>query len=201
MKMILASQNRHKLKEIEKITNGFGIELVTMDEAGLNGMDVVEDRDTFEGNSEKKAREVMEASGLPSVADDSGLVVDALDGAPGVYSARFSGEGATYASNNKKLLELLKDVPEEKRTARFVSVITAVFPGGKTLSARGEIEGFIAFEEKGLGGFGYDPLFIVPGSGKTFAELTGEEKNAISHRAKALVRFRELLEDEGGRLK
>jgi len=199
-KMVLASQNKHKLKEIEKITKDFGISLMTMAEAGLGDLDVVEDKDTFEGNSEKKAREVMEASGLPAIADDSGLMVDALGGDPGVYSARFSGPGATYESNNKKLLELLKDVPGDKRTARFVSVITAVYKDGRKIVARGEIEGTIAFEEKGQGGFGYDPLFYVPEKGKTFAELSEDEKNAISHRANALVLLRELLEaEEAGR--
>jgi len=199
-KMVLASQNKHKLKEIEKITKDFGISLITMAEAGLSDLDVVEDSDTFEGNSEKKAREVMEATGLPAIADDSGLMVDALGGDPGVYSARFSGPGATYESNNKKLLELLKDVPGERRTARFVSVITAVYTDGRKIVARGEIEGTIAFEEKGQGGFGYDPLFYVPQKGKTFAELSEDEKNAISHRANALVLLRELLEaEEAGR--
>jgi len=199
-KMVLASQNKHKLKEIEKITKDFGISLMTMAEAGLGDLDVVEDKDTFEGNSEKKAREVMQASGLPAIADDSGLMVDALGGDPGVYSARFSGPGATYESNNKKLLELLKDVPGERRTARFVSVITAVYTDGRKIVARGEIEGTIAFEEKGQGGFGYDPLFYVPQKGKTFAELSEDEKNAISHRANALVLLRELLEaEEAGR--
>ncbi|MBK5251888.1 MAG: RdgB/HAM1 family non-canonical purine NTP pyrophosphatase [Peptostreptococcaceae bacterium] len=197
MKMILASQNKHKLKEIEKITKNFGIELVTMEEAGLGDFDVVEDKDTFEGNSEKKAMEVMEASGFSSVADDSGLVVDALGGEPGVYSARFSGPEATYESNNKKLLEMMKDVPWEKRTARFVSVITAVFTDGRTLVARGEIEGHIAFREKGDGGFGYDPLFYVAEKEKTFAELSGSEKNSISHRANALEGFKKLLMAEG----
>jgi XTP/dITP diphosphohydrolase len=196
MKMILASQNKHKLKEIEKITKDFGISLITMEEAGLGDLDVVEDSYTFEGNSEKKAREVMEASGLSSIADDSGLVVDAIGGDPGVYSARFSGPGATYDSNNKKLLEMMKDVPMEKRTARFVSVVTAVFTDGRKIVARGEIEGTIAFEESGKGGFGYDPLFYVPEKGKTFAELSENEKNSISHRANALVLFRELLKAE-----
>ncbi len=195
-KMVLASQNKHKLKEIEKITKDFGISLITMAEAGLSDLDVVEDSDTFEGNSEKKAREVMEASGLSAIADDSGLMVDALGGDPGVYSARFSGPGATYDSNNKKLLKLLKDLPQDKRTARFVSVITAVYTDGRKIVARGEVEGSIAFEEKGQGGFGYDPLFYVPQKGKTFAELSEDEKNAISHRANALILLRDLLEAE-----
>src|SRR6056297_265131 len=199
-KMVLASQNKHKLKEIEKITKDFGISLITMAEAGLGDLDVVEDSDTFEGNSEKKAREVMEASGLSAIADDSGLMVDALGGDPGVYSARFSGPGATYDSNNKKLLKLLKDLPQDKRTARFVSVITAVYTDGRKIVARGEVEGTIAFEEKGQGGFGYDPLFYVPQKGKTFAELSEDEKNAISHRANALILLRDLLEaEEAGR--
>jgi len=195
-KMVLASQNKHKLKEIEKITKDFGISLITMAEAGLSDLDVVEDSDTFEGNSEKKAREVMEASGLSAIADDSGLMVDALGGDPGVYSARFSGPGATYDSNNKKLLKLLKDLPQDKRTARFVSVITAVYTDGRKIVARGEVEGSIAFEEKGQGGFGYDPLFYVPQKGETFAELSEDEKNAISHRANALILLRDLLEAE-----
>jgi len=193
IKMVLASQNKHKLKEIEKITKNFDIDLITMDQAGLGSMEVDEDKDTFEGNSEKKAQEVMLASGLSAIADDSGLMVDALGGAPGVYSARFSGPEASYESNNKKLLDLMKDLPMEERSARFVSVITAIFTDGRKLVARGEIEGLIALKESGEGGFGYDPLFYVPEKGKTFAELSEDDKNAISHRANALAIFEKLL--------
>ena len=193
IKMVLASQNKHKLKEIEKITKNFDIDLITMDQAGLGAMEVDEDKDTFEGNSEKKAQEVMLASGLSAIADDSGLMVDALGGAPGVYSARFSGPEASYESNNKKLLDLMKDLPMEERSARFVSVITAIFTDGRKLVARGEIEGLIALKESGEGGFGYDPLFYVPEKGKTFAELSEDDKNAISHRANALAIFEKLL--------
>jgi XTP/dITP diphosphohydrolase len=137
----------------------------------------------------------MEYCGMAAIADDSGLEVDALGGAPGVYSARFAGaEGAgADAANNKKLLGLLEDVPDAARTARFVSVVTAVFPDGRTLSARGECEGRIGREARGAGGFGYDPLFTPLGCEKTFAELSSDEKNEISHRAKALAALKKLL--------
>lgn len=186
MIVIAATQNQHKIKEIDAITAAYGFEIKDLGYAGLADLEVVEDGDTFSANSLKKAMEVHKACGQITLADDSGLAVDALDGAPGVYSARFAGEDANDEKNNEKLLQLLESVPEEKRTARFVSVITMVFPGGEALSARGECEGTILRKAAGANGFGYDPLFVPVGFQKSFAELTPEEKNQISHRANAL---------------
>lgn len=192
--MILASKNKHKLEEIRNILMNLDTRLISMDEAGLESFEVVEDKETFEENSMKKAAVVMEKVNMVTIADDSGLEVDYLDGRPGVYSARFAGENATDEDNNKKLLKMLEGVPIEKRKARFVSVISVVFPDGRKLSVRGECEGIIGLEERGTEGFGYDPLFIVPAYNKTFAELGSEIKNRISHRAKALEKFRKEFE-------
>ena len=187
MKLVLASQNRHKLDEMQAILAQFGVEVILQSELGLN-IDVDETGTTFEENSELKARAVMEASGLPAIADDSGLEVDALDGAPGVYSHRFGNKN----SDKERccyLLEKLNGVADEKRTARFVSVITCLFPDGKKITARGTCEGVILHEMRGENGFGYDPLFYVPSEKMTFSELSAEAKNAISHRGNALAVF------------
>lgn len=194
-KIILASNNKHKVDEIKKILKDFPYEVVSLSDAGID-VEVEEDGKTFEENAYKKAKEIMELTGHAALADDSGLEVFALDGAPGVYSARFAGEHGNHKKNNMKLLEMLKDVPEERRGARFVSTIVLVTPDGDKIVARGEIEGKIGYSEKGTGGFGYDPLFIVPELNKTFAELSPEEKNAISHRARALMNLREKLKNE-----
>lgn len=193
-KFVLASGNKHKLIEIKKVLKSFGIEVVTMSEVGLGDLEIIEDGDTFEENSFIKAAEVLKRTGLPTIADDSGLMVDYLDGAPGVYSARFAGENVTYEDNNDKLLEVLKDVAEDKRGAKFVTVITLLFPTGNRIVARGEIKGCILKERKGEKGFGYDPLFYVEKYGKTFAEMPLELKNEISHRGKALVNLKKQLE-------
>lgn len=193
-RIIIASQNKHKIEEIEAITKKFGMTIVSRNDAGIPDVEVVEDGETFEENSYKKAHEIMKLSGEMTIADDSGLMVDALDGAPGVYSARFSGEGATDKSNNEKLLALLADTPYEKRTAKFVSVITMIYPDGDKIVARGECPGHIITEERGEGGFGYDPLFVPDGYDMTFAELGSEEKNRISHRARALAELESQLE-------
>ncbi len=185
-KVILASGNKHKLEEIQEILKDFQYELVTMHDAGLVDYEIIEDGDTFEANSLIKAEAVLKELGLPTIADDSGLEVDALDGAPGVYSARYSGEHADYKANNVKLLKALQGVADDKRTARFVTVLTMLFPNGDQIVVRGEVEGVIGHEEVGDNGFGYDPLFIVPEHKKTFAQLASNEKNAISHRANAL---------------
>ncbi len=195
MKMILASKNKHKLKEISDMLSDLNIQLISMDEAGLGDLEIVEDGETFEENSMKKAVTVMEKTNEAAIADDSGLEVDFLGGCPGVYSARFAGEDATDEDNNEKLLKKLEGVPFEKRKGRFVSVISLAFPDGRKLSLRGECEGVIALESKGTDGFGYDPLFIVTKYQRTFAELGSEIKNKISHRAKALKKFREELEN------
>ena len=189
-RMILASGNAHKLEEIQAILKDFDIDLVSMADVGLKGYEIIEDGDTFEANAMIKAKAVMNKLGVDAIADDSGLMVDYLSGAPGIYSARYSGENATAESNNVKLKEALKDVPDSKRTARFVSVISVAFADGRELTVRGECEGVIGYAEKGNQGFGYDPLFIVPDKNLTFAELTSEEKNAISHRANALEKLK-----------
>ena len=187
MKVILASQNQHKLVELSTILSQLGFEIALESEYGLH-VDVDETGTTFEENSLLKAEAVMKASGLPVLADDSGLMVDALDGAPGVYSARY-GHKSSDAERIAYLLENLKDVPAERRTAKFVCVITCLWPDGRRIVARGECPGQILFAPKGTGGFGYDPVFYLPELGMTYAELPSEQKNAISHRARALQEF------------
>lgn len=189
--VIAATQNKHKLKELRDIMEKFGMEVISQGEAGFGDIDVVEDGETFEENSFKKANEIMKLSGKIAVADDSGLAVDFLDGAPGVYSARYAGEHKSDEDNNNKLLKELDGT--ENRSAKFVSVVTMVYPDGRVLSARGECPGRIIREPRGDGGFGYDPLFVPDGFDKTFAEITAEEKNRVSHRAKALEKLEEML--------
>lgn len=192
--IVAATQNKHKIEELEAITREFGMSIVSRDDANVPKVEVVEDGETFEENSYKKAYEIMKLCGEITIADDSGLEVDCLDGAPGVYSARFAGEDGDDEANNRKLKELIKDVPYEKRTGRFVSVITMVFPDGRHIAARGEVEGHIILQEKGDNGFGYDPLFVPLGYDRTFAEIEPEAKNRISHRANALKALREKLQ-------
>ena len=187
MKVILASQNQHKLVELSAILSQLGFEIALESEYGLH-VDVDETGTTFEENSLLKAEAVMKASGMPVLADDSGLMVDALNGAPGVYSARY-GHKSSDAERIAYLLENLKDVPAERRTAKFVCVITCLWPDGRRIVARGECPGQILFAPKGTGGFGYDPVFYLPELGMTYAELPSEQKNAISHRARALQDF------------
>ena len=189
MKLVLASKNPKKLVELNGILSALGVEVCSEADAGVD-LEVEETGTTFEENSLLKARAVMEASGLPAVADDSGLCVDALNGAPGVYSARYGGPGLDDAGRYRLLLENLRGQP---RGAKFVSVVTCCFPNGDVISARGECPGTIAFAPMGEGGFGYDPVFFLPGLKKTFAQLSPEEKNAISHRGKALAAFAEKL--------
>ncbi len=192
MKMVLASKNQKKMKEMNEILSTMGVEVCLQSDVGID-IDVEETGTTFEENSLLKAKAVMEASGLPAIADDSGLCVDALNGAPGVYSARYGGEGLDDTGRYKLLLA---NMPKgEARTAKFVSVITCCFPNGDVLTARGECPGTIAFAPMGEGGFGYDPIFFLPKLKKTFAQLTAEEKNAISHRGRALEAFQEKLEE------
>ena len=192
MKMVLASKNQKKMKEMNEILSTMGVEVCLQSDVGID-IDVEETGTTFEENSLLKAKAVMEASGLPAIADDSGLCVDALNGAPGVYSARYGGEGLDDTGRYKLLLA---NMPKgEARTAKFVSVITCCFPNGDVLTARGECPGTIAFAPMGEGGFGYDPIFFLPKLKKTFAQLTAEEKNAISHRGLALEAFQGKLEE------
>ena len=187
MKVILASKNQHKLTELSAILSQLGFEIALESEYGLD-IDVEETGTTFEENSFLKADAVMKASGLPVLADDSGLMVDALDGAPGVYSARY-GHKASDKERTAYLLENMKEVPEERRGAKFVCVITCLFPDGRKIVARGECPGVIARAPHGENGFGYDPVFYLPELGMTYAELPSEQKNAISHRARALQDF------------
>ncbi len=190
MKLVLASKNEKKLIEMQEILSRLGVEVCLESDVGVN-VEVEETGTTFEENSLLKARAVMEASGMAAIADDSGLCVDALGGAPGVYSARYGGEGLDDTGRYRLLLENMRGLP---RSARFVSVITCCFPNGDVLTARGECPGTIAYAPMGEGGFGYDPVFFVPQLKKTFAQLTHEEKNAISHRGLALSAFRDELE-------
>ena len=187
MKVILASKNPHKLTELSAILSQHGFEIALESEYGLD-IDVDETGTTFEENSLLKAEAVMKASGLPVLADDSGLMVDALDDAPGVYSARY-GHKSSDGERTAFLLENMKDVPDEKRTAKFVCVITCLWPDGRKIVARGECPGVITREVHGENGFGYDPVFYLPELGMTYAELLSEQKNAISHRARALQEF------------
>lgn len=187
MKVILASKNPHKLTELSAILSQHGFEIALESEYGLD-IDVDETGTTFEENSLLKAEAVMKASGLPVLADDSGLMVDALDGAPGVYSARY-GHKSSDGERTAFLLENMKDVPDEKRTAKFVCVITCLWPDGRKIVARGECPGVITHEVHGENGFGYDPVFYLPELGMTYAELPSEQKNAISHRVRALQEF------------
>lgn len=193
IQVIAATQNAHKLREIRAIMEPFGMEVLSQGEAGLADVDVEEDGMTFEENSYKKAYEIMKLSGKIAIADDSGLAVDTLAGAPGVFSARFAGEEKNDDANNEKLLRLLER--EEDRRAKFVSVVTLVYPDGKVLSARGECPGTILRELRGDQGFGYDPMFLPDGFDQTFGELTSDVKNQISHRAKALQKLEELLQN------
>ena len=192
MRIIAATGNAHKLEEIYAIIKNYDMDLVSQKDAGFD-IDVDENGTSCEENSYIKAAAICKLSGQPCIADDTGLFVDAIDGEPGVNSARYSGVHGDDAANRAKLLEKLKGVPYEKRTASFVTVITLVYPDGKKLVARGECKGHIAEEERGDRGFGYDSLFIPEGCDKTFAQLSADFKNSISHRARALQRLEQLL--------
>ncbi|MEE1049563.1 MAG: XTP/dITP diphosphatase [Clostridia bacterium] len=185
---ILASKNKHKAQEINDIL-GEGFKIITQTEAGAEDIDVIEDGDTFEANAIKKAEEISAATGKPTIADDSGLCVDLLDGAPGVYTARYAGENATDAENIEKLLNALEGKLLNERTARFVCVIAVAIPGEETIVFRGECEGLISLQPQGDGGFGYDPIFMVPQYAMTMGELEPHIKNAISHRSNALKKL------------
>lgn len=194
-RIILSTGNLHKVNEIKGILKDMPFDVVTKDDLGYQDFDVVEDGDTLEENALKKAQELHKLTKGIVIADDTGLYVDALKGEPGVYSARYAGENATYADNNRLLLNKLKDVPEEKRTAHFKTVIAVILEDGSRLMAEGICRGSIAYQERGKRGFGYDPLFVVEGLDKTFSEMTQEEKNKISHRANALNNLRKKLEE------
>lgn len=191
MKMVLASKNPHKLTEMAAILGQLGIEVVLESDVGVD-VEVEETGETFEENAALKATAVMEATGLPAIADDSGLCVTALGGGPGVYSARYGGEGLSDVERYRLVLSGLSG--QLDRSAKFVSCICCAFPGGDRVEARGECPGLITYSPRGEDGFGYDPIFLVPETKKTFAQMTAEEKNAISHRGVALQKFKVKLE-------
>ena len=196
MKLILATNNAHKMREIFEILGSDYPDMVTLKQAGLE-IDVVEDGDTFQANAIKKAEEVRLASGFPAaLADDSGIIVDALNGAPGVYSARYAGEGHDDDANNAKLMRDMADVPWEKRTCRFASAVALAREGKETICVLGTAEGYLLTEPRGTNGFGYDPYFYYPPFDKSFAELNAEEKNSVSHRKHALEALQEILRRE-----
>lgn len=192
MKVLVASNNKGKLKEFNKILGELGIECISMNDAGID-IDVEETGTTFLENAKIKAEAIYKIAKIPTVSDDSGLCVDALGGEPGVYSARYAGEHGNDKKNNEKLLANLKNIPPEKRTARFMSVVYLVLDDNTAISAQGTAEGFIIDEPKGKNGFGYDPIFFSPTLGKTFAQASVEEKNAISHRGSALRELKRKL--------
>ena len=197
MKVVLASKNKHKLEEISQITRKFDMELVLQSELGVD-IDVEETGTTFEENSFLKAEAVMKATGLPALADDSGIAVDALNGEPGIYSARYGFDPTL--DDWGRLLLLLKNtehVPDRKRQAQFICVITLVTPEGQTIQARGEVHGELLRAPAGENGFGYDPIFYYPPFGKTLAQATAEEKNQVSHRANALKVLYQKLKEAG----
>ncbi len=191
-KLIFATGNAGKMREIREILGRPGLTILSQKEAGID-VEVEENGSTFEENALLKARAVAAHTDAVVLADDSGLEVDYLNGEPGIYSARFLGEETPYSVKNQKILDLLAGVPEEKRTARFISSIAAVLPDGREYTTRGVIEGIIGYECRGEGGFGYDPIFFVPEFGCSTAELTMEQKNEISHRGKALQAIKEEL--------
>lgn len=190
--LVLATRNRNKVIELVALLGDLGIKIRTLDEFP-DAPEVVEDGDTCEANAIKKARAIADSTGLPAVADDTGLEVDALGGRPGVYAARYAGEDATYEDNCRKLLRELTDVPREQRAARFLTVAAIALPSDGIRVAQGTLEGVIAEEASGTLGFGYDPVFLVPELGKTLAQLSADQKNTISHRAKAFAKVREML--------
>ena len=198
-KIIFATTNEGKMKEIRMILGDLDVELLSLKDAGIQA-DIEENGTTFEENAMIKAKAICELTGEMVLADDSGLEVDYMDKAPGVYSARFMGEDTPYSVKNKEILDRLEDAVGEERSARFVCVIAAAFPDGKVITTRGTVEGLIGMEEKGNNGFGYDPIFYVPEYNMTTAEMTPELKNSISHRGKALRLMKEELKKELGDL-
>ena len=194
-KLVFATGNEGKMKEIREILKELDLEICSLKEAGIQ-MDAEENGTTFEENALIKARAAAAHTDAIVMADDSGLEIDYLGGEPGVYSARYLGEDTSYRIKNQNLIDRLEGVPDEKRTARFVCVIAAVLPDGRTLTSRGTIEGIIGREERGGGGFGYDPIFFLPEYGCSTAELSMEQKNEISHRGKALREMKDKLRRE-----
>lgn len=194
--IVFATGNEGKMKEIREIMADMDCTILSMKEAGID-LDIVEDGTTFEENAVIKAQAVAQACGKIVLADDSGLEIDYLDGAPGIYSARYMGEDTPYTEKNAALIRQLDGVEDAQRSARFVCVIAAATPDGEVLTADGVIDGRIAYEASGDHGFGYDPIFYVPEFGKTTAEMSDQEKNAVSHRGKALQKMKALLQEKG----
>jgi XTP/dITP diphosphohydrolase len=194
-RVLLATSNPHKVREISELLAGIPLDIRALsDYPGIPTFP--EDGKTYGENSLKKALWVMEKTLELTLADDSGLEVDALDGAPGIFSSRFGGEGLSFPQKSEIILSLLAGIPEDRRTARFVCSVTLAFPGGRTETFNGTCEGLIAHEPRGERGFGYDPIFLLPGSGRTMAELSPAEKNEISHRARAVKKARPFLTTE-----
>ena len=196
MKLFIATSNLNKVQEMKEILSEFDIEILSKEDVG-DLPEVEEDRGTFAGNALKKAKTIQQEVGLPTIADDSGLSVEALNGQPGVYSARFAGEDATDQENNRKLLGLLSGLEDNRRRAHFICVMAFIDEDGNEEIVEGKCHGEIGFEPQGVNGFGYDPLFIPDGYQKTFAQLNSEVKNKISHRAKALKKMRQVLVGRG----
>lgn len=194
MQLVIATNNEDKIREIKHLLDDLSVTILTRDDF-LEFPDIEETGSTLKENAILKAKAISEFCGLPSLADDSGLEVDALNGAPGVYSSRYAGENVTYADNNRKLLKELEGVPDEKRTARFRCVMAICWGVDDVQTVEGVAEGFIAGETSGSSGFGYDPLFYYPPAGKRFSEMTLEEKNLVSHRGKALQEVRTVIID------
>ena len=193
MRIIAATQNFNKLNEISQITKDFGLGLVSQADVGLGNVEIEETGSTCEENSYIKAKAICDMTGEPAIADDSGLFVDALGGAPGVNSARYSGVHGDDTAARRMILKEMEGLPYKKRTATFVCVITLVYPDGRTLVAKGECKGHISYEEKGTGGFGYDSIFIPQGRRRTFAQMPQSYKNEVGHRGLALKKLRTLL--------
>jgi XTP/dITP diphosphohydrolase len=192
MKIVLATNNRDKIREIKKILSGLQADVLTLEDF-LGFPKVVETGKTLEENAILKAETIFKFTHLPALADDSGLEVEALNGAPGVLSSRFAGEQCSYQDNNRRLLLMMKDVPVEKRGVKFVCVVAIAKGIGMVTTVRGEVNGVITTEEKGKNGFGYDPVFLIPRLNRTFAQLSLEEKNKISHRAQAFTKAKEII--------
>lgn len=195
MRVVFATSNMNKLKEVRDILADSGIEVLSLKDVGVSMDSVEETGSSFEENAIIKAKYVSEKTGLTALADDSGLEVDYINKEPGIYSARYMGEDTSYDIKNANIIERLKDAKADERSARFVCVIAAVFPDGKVLTSKGTMEGEIAYEPMGENGFGYDPILFIPELNKTSAQLSPAEKNAISHRGKALRDMKELLDN------
>lgn len=193
MEIILATRNKNKIKEMTSLFSELPIKFLTLDQFPNVG-EIIEDGETCKENAIKKATVVSRSTGKPALSDDSALEIDALYGAPGVYSARFAGEDVTYADNRRKVLTLMKEIPREKRTACFKTVLALVIPGKEPILTEGKTEGTIGMTEQGEEGFGYDPIFLLNGEKRSYSQMTSEEKNRLSHRGKAAEKMRKVLE-------